>query len=126
MRTRIEIVKTITIDDQYQKIFGEEVAEVITRIKTWGVQKQLFSLDGFEKVIEGLELEEYETKHSRIGLIVNPTTFGSNIKKLIRTCSFNYSQAIDNEQISGNDFMDLMRTSLVLPIRVMRQRWTNA
>jgi hypothetical protein len=119
MRSRIEIIKTVTIDNEYQKIFGEEVAEVITRTKTWGVQKQLFSFDGFQKAIEGLELEQYETKHSRIGPVVNATTFGSNIKKLIRTCSFNYSQAIDNEQLKGDDFMHLMRKSLVLPIRVI-------
>jgi hypothetical protein len=121
MRTRIEIIKVSNQNDndQYQKIFGRDVADIISKTKAWGMQNQLFSFDGFEKAIVDLDVESYELKHSRIGHIVNSTTFGSNIKKLVRTCHFNYIQSIGNDKFSINDFKNMIRTSLVLPIRVI-------
>ena len=119
MRTRIEIIKVSNDNDEYQKIFGRDVADIISKTKAWGIQNQLFSFDGFEKAIEDLNVESYELKHSRIGPIVNSTTFGANIKKLVRTCHFNYTQSIGNNNFSINDFKNMMKTSLVLPIRVI-------
>jgi hypothetical protein len=117
MTTDIEINNN---KNDHTSEFIDDTKDVLRRIRIWGVNNKIFTLEGFDTTITNLDLDEYTYKTSRLNK-VNSQNFCEKMKQLLRTCCRAYciNKNLDITTFKIEEFKKLMQAAAVLPIKIM-------
>jgi hypothetical protein len=118
MRTHIEINNNKK--DVHTNVFIGYTKDVLRRIRIWGVNNKIFTLEGFDTAISNLDLDIYTYKTSRL-YKVDCRNFYQKMNTLLKTCCRVYcvDKNLDIKTFKIEEFKKLIQAAAVLPIKII-------
>ena len=118
MRTHIQINNNKNND--HKDAFIDDTKDVLRRIRNWGLNNKIFTLEGFDTAISNLDLDIYTYKRSRLEK-VNCQNFCGEMRSLLKTCcrAYCFDKKLDIETFKIDQFKKLMQAAAVLPIKII-------
>ena len=118
MRTHIQINNNKNND--HKDAFIDDTKDVLRRIRNWGLNNKIFTLEGFDTAISNLDLDIYTYKTSLLTK-VDCQNFCEKMKQLVRTSCRVYcvDKNLDIITFKIEEFKKLMQAAAVLPIKII-------
>ena len=93
---------------------------MLRRIRNWGLNNKIFTLEGFDTAISNRDLDIYTYKTSRLDK-ADCKNFCGEMRSLLRTCCrvYCFDKKLDIKTFTIEQFKKLMQAAAVLPIKII-------